>query len=156
MQRTYFLAMNYQNNIACPLRNNINLRVLQVYSFTITIAKHTFLVLCLSLDHLASCAVLFFHHRFCSNVFSLKQGSQYATHFSAVHLLLASLSSNVEYLLQIGIWHLRQVYFVLEKHEPHISSLTSIISSSSRRLWEWLIHAPVRMLSEVSCLRNTL
>ena len=134
MQRNYFLVMNYQN-IAYLLRDNINLRVLQVYSFTITIiAKHTFLVLCLSLDHLASCAVLFFHHCFCSNVFSLKQGSQYATHFSAVHLLLASLSSNVEYLLQIGICLLRQGYFVLEKHELHIKLSLTSISSSSRCL----------------------
>ena len=86
-------------------------------------------------------------------IFSRKQGSQYPTHRPAAHFSVFSSSSNVEHLLQIGIVHFKQVYFVFEKQELHISSLVMLALHAAISVDKY---APQRMLPELNCLQNTL
>ena len=72
---------------------------------------------------------------------------------SRAHLSVFSSSSNVEHLLQIGIEHFKQVYFVFEKQELHISSLVTLALHAAISVDKY---APQRMFFELNCLQNTL
>ena len=63
--------------------------------------------------------------------FSPWQGSQYPTLLPAIQPEESSSSSKIEQLLQMGILHFKHLYFVVLKHELHMSA--SLVSESFAR-----------------------